>query len=382
MGKNKHNLHILLPITVFSSSGNDYIKRAFFLNELSKHFSIKIYCKKVEKEQVDTDIYRPLSENTKVIDFFKSTDITHVLKNIGHYRKKTEKLPEEELFFTMYPFRKTSIVISYLLLNKKLTIWVRSNSGVEFVPHSSKIISLFKRLALPIKRFLYRQLSKYIFKTNLVFYTSDIIIDTDNHINQHEIISCSDFNQNSDLIKKEFTKSICFVGGESPRKGLSVLLKALHQLPKNSLPKLNIIGTDRITSKRNKKLARGLDIELHGKIYQHELFYQKLAENDILVMPSFAEKQGKVQLEAMSAGVVPICSDSGGTHQTINNFYDGLLFKPGDVNGLTEKIKLLYSHKELYRKLQQNGLRSVSKLSLENQCYKMFEIINNYYIQQ
>ncbi|MBS8122306.1 glycosyltransferase [Candidatus Vampirococcus lugosii] len=38
----------------------------------------------------------------------------------------------------------------------------------------------------------------------------------------------------------------------------------------------------------------------------------------------------KTQLEAMSVGVVPICADEGGTYRTIDNYYNGSLFKKLD----------------------------------------------------
>jgi glycosyltransferase involved in cell wall biosynthesis len=136
---------------------------------------------------------------------------------------------------------------------------------------------------------------------------------------------------------------------------------------------------DTISKKNNKQLADNLDIKLHGKIYQRNRFYQKLADNDMLVMPSFAEKQGKVQLEAMSAGVVPICSDSGGTHRTIDNFHNGLLFPPGNSQQLAEKIQSLYGDKYLYNHLQKNGLDFIENLSLEDQVAKMSEITKNFF---
>ena len=96
-------------------------------------------------------------------------------------------------------------------------------------------------------------------------------------------------------------------------------------------------------------------------------------------MPSYGEKQGKVQLEAMSVGVVPICSDSGGTYRTIDNYYNGLLFKEGDWKDLKQKINLLYKDKELYEDLKQNGLEYIKDKSVEKQVEKMAKIINNYY---
>ncbi|UFX82752.1 glycosyltransferase family 4 protein [Candidatus Absconditicoccus praedator] len=122
-----------------------------------------------------------------------------------------------------------------------------------------------------------------------------------------------------------------------------------------------------------------MNIKFHGKIYKRDLFYEKLAQNDILIMPSFGEKQGKTQLEAMSVGVVPICSDGGGTYRTIDNYYNGLLFKQLDWKDLAKNIDMLYEKPELYKDLKQNALEYIQELSLEKQVKKISKTINNYY---
>lgn len=122
-----------------------------------------------------------------------------------------------------------------------------------------------------------------------------------------------------------------------------------------------------------------MNIKFHGKIYKRDLFYEKLAQNDILIMPSFGEKQWKTQLEAMSVGVVPICSDWGWTYRTIDNYYNWLLFKQLDWKDLAKNIDMLYEKPELYKDLKQNALEYIQELSLEKQVKKISKTINNYY---
>jgi glycosyltransferase involved in cell wall biosynthesis len=83
----------------------------------------------------------------------------------------------------------------------------------------------------------------------------------------------------------------------------------------------------------------------------------------------------------MSAGVVPVCADSGGTHQTMDNFYNGLLFKERDISELASQIQLLYKNPSLHKNMQSNGLKTIQNLSLERQCYKMASIITNRYLK-
>lgn len=374
---NKTKLHFFWPNTVKKKDSKKYTPRPFFWNEFSKHFDIKLYCKAINQGQIDNDKCRPINKSIEVIDFFENTSFRHLLKNYRSYKEKIKGLPQDEKYFVMYPYKRSGVLLAWMLCKKDLTIWVKSNSGIKFIPHENTLMNWLKWLVFPFKKVIYLLISHYLFIDKLILYTSEITINTNNHINQHEVISCSPFNENSDLIQQTKTNSICYVGDESPQKGLVVLLRALHELPNKSRPKLEIIGMEKFKKETNKALADELDIVIHSVIYDRDLFYKKLSCNDALIMPSFAEKQGKVQLEAMSAGVVPICSDSGGTYMTIDNYYNGLLFQPGNASELSEKIQLLYNHPQLRENLQENGLAHVDNLSLEKQCNKMAAIIKN-----
>jgi len=166
-----------------------------------------------------------------------------------------------------------------------------------------------------------------------------------------------------------------FVGDESNQKGLQFLLNALDLIDKDF--ELTIIGIDKLS--RYSEYTSKLNINCLGLIYDNEQFYDELAKHDILIMPSLCERQGKVHIEAMSAGVVPICSDSGGTYTTIDNYYTGLLFEEKSVNELVEAINRLYNQPQLYRTLQQNGVEYTQELTLEEQVHKMATIIQHHY---
>jgi len=373
----KPNLHFLWPNKIYEHEGEFYSKRPFLWNELKNYFDITLYCKVVKKDSINQNVFQKLDNEIDVIDFFHEPAFKYLLKNYQKYKSKIQNLPQDEKYFVMYPYKRRGLLLAWLLKDRDLIIWVKSNSGVTFFPHNNKLVSWLKWFMFPFKKAVYLLISRYIFKKNLIIYTGDIIINKNNHINQHEIISCSPFNQDNGLIKEKETDSIVFVGGESRQKGLTVLLRALRKIPEKRRPSLNIIGLEKLQKPTNKSLADKLNTNIHGVIYDRDLFYEKLSQNDALIMPSFAEKQGKVQLEAMSAGVVPICSDSGGTYMTIDNYYNGLLFQPGNASELSEKIQLLYDHPKLRKSLQENGLAYVDNLSLAKQCRKMAAIINN-----
>jgi|GEM_PF-2227418 len=377
-------MHIIIPIKVYKIDNKYYHSRTGFIDEMAKHFDLNLHVFIKEVSTIDEVKFVSCAKNMKFYNFFDSLNFWHFIRNIREYRRKLLSLPKEDIYFVNYPFKGLSIFLAWILRKRKLVIWVKSDTvavlnSLSMMFSNGKLKGLQRFFLNPIKSLLYIMISRVIFKENLIFYTANIVINKKNHINQFEIISCPIFNSKPGIIKKEISHKICFIGGEANRKGLSILLKALSNKSLKEKIKLNIIGLDGFKKEKNKKLAKDLKIKFHGIIYERNKFYNTLSENDILVMPSFAEKQGKVQLEAMSAGVVPICSDSGGTYKTISNYYNGLLFKPGDYRQLCNKIKLLYENNNLYEDLKSNGLECVKKLSLNEQIDKMSKTINNFY---
>ncbi len=378
-------LHLIVPSTFYKVKGKYYGSRVGFVNTLSKHFHIKIHAKIEEVESIDEVIFVPFSEDVHFENLFKTLNFWDFIKNYSFYKQKLLSLPKEDLYWTLYPFKGTSILLSWILRKRKLVIRVKSDtvavhSSLHLMFADGFLKGLQRLILNPIKSLLYILVSKVIFKNNLVFYTANVVINKKDHINQHEIISCPALNDRPEIIKKGITHQICFVGGESKRKGLGVLLKALNESTflKEKVT-LNIIGMDSFKDRKNRELSGDLNVKFHGRVYERSRFYDLLAKNDILVMPSFAEKQGKVQLEAMSAGVVPICSDSGGTYMTVKNFYNGLLFKPADHKGLRDRIMLLYENEDLFEDLKKNGLEYVKDLSLEKQAKQIASTVNNFY---
>ena len=369
-------INLLKCSSLNSHKNNYYEKRDWFLNTLKKEFQLQLYTKVVEKDLIKNS--NKLDDSIKVVDFFENTSFTHLLTNYFYYKKKFSSSEfKKHPNLVLYPMGYTGILLGLMLRKTKLVIWVKSDPTDHNLKRYKwndyrKYLYFFLK---PFFTFSYRLIARHIFKHALVFYTANATISPKNHINQHEIISNSTYNKDMSLIKKRFSNKVFFVGSENRQKGLALLLKAMQ----NSKKELNIIGIERLTDKEHIRLAKKVKLNIHGKIYDRKKYYDLLSQADLAIMPSYGEKQGKIQLEAMSVGAVPICSDSGGTYQTINNYYNGLLFKDGHWKQLKQKIDLLYKNKALYHDLQKNGLEYIKTQSVEKQVEKMAKIIKNYY---
>ena len=73
-------------------------------------------------------------------------------------------------------------------------------------------------------------------------------------------------------------------------------------------------------------------------------FFQKA---NIFVLPTYAEAMPMSVIEAMAAGLPVISTTVGGIPELIENGVDGLLYAPGDVNALAEKISFLLDNKNI-----------------------------------
>jgi glycosyltransferase involved in cell wall biosynthesis len=311
------------------------------------------------------------------VNFFDDITLSHLLRNYNRYRSAILRHcdPNEDLFFILYPFYKTSVVLAKILNGTNLIIWCKSDYVGQFgLEDEGPVRNLLQRVTKPVLSLGYRKLTERLFADNLVFYSGGILYDTDNHRTQHSVIEVHSLNDDPDRVTEELTGNVAFVGHESRQKGLDVALAALERVDRDLT--FNIIGLDELKQFDGEGVP---GLKLHGPIYDDNKFWATLAGNDVLLMPSIAEKQGKVQLEAMSAGVVPICSDSGGIPLTVENYYNGLLFEERSATELGRRIEQLYDNPDVYRELQANGLETTSEMSLEREMDQVESIIRTHF---
>lgn len=90
-----------------------------------------------------------------------------------------------------------------------------------------------------------------------------------------------------------------------------------------------------------------------------EKFYKSL---DLFVLPSVVKEAfGLVLCEAMSCGVPVITTSSGAQEEIIEDGIDGFIIKAGDIEGLAQKVYLLYTEEYLRSTFKDNGKFKVSR---------------------
>jgi L-malate glycosyltransferase len=127
-----------------------------------------------------------------------------------------------------------------------------------------------------------------------------------------------------------------------PEKDLPTLVEAFARVSRiASGLALLIVGSGPMLGALQDR-ARDLDI-LSRCVFQPEVtdVAPWLKEIDIFVLPSRSEALSNSLMEAMACGCCAVASDVGGNPELIQDGRTGLLFRPGDVEDLAEKLRRL-----------------------------------------
>jgi N,N'-diacetylbacillosaminyl-diphospho-undecaprenol alpha-1,3-N-acetylgalactosaminyltransferase len=92
-----------------------------------------------------------------------------------------------------------------------------------------------------------------------------------------------------------------------------------------------------------------------------EELFKKIREASLVVLPSIHEAQPVSMLEAMACKKPVVAFDFPFSNELVQNMYNGLLAKSGDVKDLSDKIRLLLTDRQLRLDLGQNAYEYVEK---------------------
>jgi GT2 family glycosyltransferase/glycosyltransferase involved in cell wall biosynthesis len=137
---------------------------------------------------------------------------------------------------------------------------------------------------------------------------------------------------------------IAFAGGFLPTKGLHVLLAAIERMPAGSVA-ADVLGAcvpyhgeDAYVSALESRISHPA-IRMVGPV-PHDRMRSILGGVDVLVVPStWIENAPFIIREAFAARVPVVASNLGGMAEMVRNGVDGLLFEPGDADGLASVLK-------------------------------------------
>jgi glycosyltransferase involved in cell wall biosynthesis len=139
---------------------------------------------------------------------------------------------------------------------------------------------------------------------------------------------------------------LLFVGNLIKRKGLHFLLEALAGLPQPDW-QLDVVGETAISPRYTQRIQQlitrhnlAANVTLHGPLNDAELS-QKMAQSQLLVVPSSYEGFGIVYLEGMGFGLPAIAGVNGAAHEIVTDGVDGFLVDGADTAVLRQHLHTL-----------------------------------------
>jgi hypothetical protein len=159
---------------------------------------------------------------------------------------------------------------------------------------------------------------------------------------------------------------VLYVGGDSRRKGLGVLLRALRYVSDDLPPfELDVCGSDLHADKFGRLVPeRFADrVRFRGRIAHDELpeLYQ---DADVFCAPSLGnESFGIVLLEAMATDTAVLASDIEGYRDVVRDGVEGLLAPPHNARALGAGLERLLRDTALRDACAARGLESVRRYS-------------------
>lgn len=170
-------------------------------------------------------------------------------------------------------------------------------------------------------------------------------------------------------------KFILLVGFPWHTKGVDILIRAFVSIAPN-FPDytLKLMGyyPDR---KHLEKLAEGCQQVEFLVPRPNNLGLQVISSCSIYVLASRTDASPRVVLEAMAARKPIIASRVGGVPYLIADNDNGLLFEPGNVNDLADKLSLLLRNPELRERLGTRAYERVMTEFDEDEYVRLFEVM-------
>lgn len=182
--------------------------------------------------------------------------------------------------------------------------------------------------------------------------------------------------------------TITYVGRPDRRKGLETLIRACECLAERD-DKLQLLLVGHGFSYSNERIGFGSGrywfdasgLEQRGVKIQRKDAYNSVAASvfyacsDIVAVPSLYEPMGYVVLEAMACGRPVVASRVGGIVDNIVDGHNGMLFEPGNVEQLAEKLISLHRDPAARRRLGQQARQDIEKRKPAKDIVSDWEIL-------
>jgi len=169
--------------------------------------------------------------------------------------------------------------------------------------------------------------------------------------------------------------NMLFLGRIGERKGIYDLIDAICEI---NDPLIHVyVGGDGDLKKANQRATvKHVEDQIHFCGWIDNNGKEKLFEKcSTFLLPSYNEGLPMAMLEAMSHGLAIIASDVGGIPSVIKNMENGIIVKPGDIEGLKTAIVEIDKDNSLKQKLGMSARVSIiNKYSIDAHIKQLMNV--------
>jgi glycosyltransferase involved in cell wall biosynthesis len=147
---------------------------------------------------------------------------------------------------------------------------------------------------------------------------------------------------------------ILFCGQLTPRKGVHHLVRAFAELDLDDTELVLLGDVDPLLAATVAGWAQRRNVRVLGGVPKIELpdHYRRAS---VLVLPSVADAQPLVCLEAMACGLPAIVTTSMGSREIVRDGVDGFVISPRDVDALKERLTRLHDDRQLLASMSRSA---------------------------
>jgi len=225
----------------------------------------------------------------------------------------------------------------FLVFIKPCPVITRLHGSVKYAKESIGFVNMLECLALKKSDGCFSPIAGYagimakecgISPEKIRIIPSGIDVNTLYKHNSHDI---------RDTYNLHNKRTILFAGIMCARKGINVISQAAERFLE--MPDILFVLAGKDTP-YSRSLQYPDNVVRLGELSREALFslYEQCA---ILLAPSLDEIMSYTILEAIAAGKAIVASDVGGIPELVIDNYNGILFKPGDVDGLVNALRRL-----------------------------------------
>lgn len=296
-------------------------------------------------------------------------------------------------------FQEEKIDVVHIILPMSATIMAIMAAralGIKIVAHShSQPENIFMDMPKFIRPLLDRTWNNYLAwiygKAESLIYPSEMarslldalssknqpsaVISNGINLKEFQPLDVGDFHERFNIPKDKV--KLLFVGRLFPEKSVDTLIKAIpHIIKEYPDTHVMIVGGGHLKRKLEKlvnTLSVGSHVTFLGLVSEEDKILAYNA-SDIFVLPSFAELEGMVVLEAMACGKPVIISDAEMSASRYFVDSNGFLFKTEDHQDLAHQALKLIADKDLRKKFGKVSFEKSKDYDINRSIDKLEEV--------